>query len=45
MQRPLAMLLMLMAATLSVPYGVQACEKHLSGHQQSSDTNREGAQK
>lgn len=39
---PLALLLLVGPLSLA-PAG--ACEKHLNGHQQSSDTNQEGARR
>jgi len=38
-------LLAIMASTLLLQVGANACEKHLNGHQNSSDTNLEGTQK
>ena len=39
------LLLALTAATLLMGVNVNACEKHLNGHQNSSDTNLEGSMK
>jgi len=37
------LLLALTAATLFMAHGANACEKHLNGHQNGSDTNLEGS--
>ncbi len=37
------LLLALSAATLMIGISVSACEKHIDGHQNSSDTNLEGS--
>ena len=39
------LLIALSAAAVSGGSGAMACEKHLNGHQNSSDTNTEGAKK
>ena len=39
------LLLVLASATLLAGLRATACEKHLNGHQNSSDTNTEGTQK
>lgn len=39
------LLLALTATTLLMGLGANACEKHLNGHQNSSDTNLEGGKK
>jgi len=39
------LLLALTAATLLIGSSASACEKHLNGHQNSSDTNLEGSKK
>ncbi len=36
--------IVLIAATVLGGSGAMACEKHLNGHQNSSDTNAEGTQ-
>jgi hypothetical protein len=36
---------LLLAAGLLIANGAMACEKHLNGHQNGSDTNAEGFQK
>ena len=36
---------LLVAAGLLIGSGAMACEKHLNGHQNGSDTNAEGFQK
>jgi hypothetical protein len=38
-------LIALAASTLLIGLGSSACEKHLNGHQNSSDTNQEGGKK
>ncbi|MEB3326626.1 MAG: hypothetical protein VKI39_02840 [Synechococcus sp.] len=42
--RPL-LLLVLSATAIFMGLGASACEKHLNGHQNSSDTNLEGSRK
>lgn len=39
------LLLALTASTLLMGISANACEKHLNGHQNSSDTNLEGGKK
>lgn len=39
------LLLALSATTLLMGISANACEKHLNGHQNSSDTNREASSK
>jgi len=44
MVRPFAAAMLLLSVVLIAP-GANACEKHINGHQNSSDTNSEAVQK